>query len=253
MSRVSHVIARQMIAAELLKLRKKRSLLAFALALTVGILALLYAWVGIDQTAGGQHNFENAMRLLGAEFGLLAVILIAAEAGAGDQASAVFRDLVVTGRSRAALFFVRLPGALLFGLPILGLGFLLSVGITYLLAGSLPVPSAGLVGEYALWILLSATVVMVIGVGIASMVNSRAAAVTGLIGWFAIASPLLASVPTLGVARQALPMVALVHFKPGKALEDSVSTSTATAILVLALWCVAACALGAWRTSRRDA
>ncbi len=253
MSGVTAQIARQMVVAELLKLRKNRSLVAFSLALTVGAIAALYVWVGIDQTAGGLHNFESAMRIIGAEVGLLAAILIAAEAGAGDQASGVFRDLVVTGRSRVALFFVRLPGALLLYLPILGLAFLLALAVTFSMAGELPVPDAGLVLRYALWLLLAGTVTVVVSVGIASLVSSRAAAVAGLIGWIAIASPLLAAVPPLGVARQALMTVALEHFKPGTPGADAIATSTPTAIVVLVLWCGAACALGAWRTRTRDA
>jgi hypothetical protein len=41
----------------------------------------------------------DALRLVGAIFGPLAAILIGAEAGAGDVAVGVFRDLVATGRS----------------------------------------------------------------------------------------------------------------------------------------------------------
>jgi hypothetical protein len=242
-----------MIGAELLKLRKKRSLVGFSLLLTVGVVSALYTWVGIGQTAGGLHNFESAMRVIGAEFGLLAAVLIAVEAGAGDIASGVFRDLVVTGRSRLALFLVRIPGALLLCVPIILSAFLLSLAVTFLLADNLPVPGAGLVLEYAAWVLGSVMVVAVVSVGIASMLGSRVAALAGLLGWLAVASPLLAAAPPLGVAREALPTVALEHFKPGDPGTDSVATSTPTALIVLTIWCVAACALGAWRTSTRDA
>ena len=45
-------------------------------------------------------------------FGPLAALLIGVEAGTGDAAAGVFRDLVVTGRSRLALFATRVPAAL---------------------------------------------------------------------------------------------------------------------------------------------
>ena len=45
-------------------------------------------------------------------FGPLAAILIGVEAGTADSSAGVFRDLVVTGRSRLALFASRVPAAL---------------------------------------------------------------------------------------------------------------------------------------------
>ena len=52
------------------------------------------------------------MRVLALFFGPLAAILIGVEAGTGDASAGVFRDLVVTGRSRLALFASRVPAAL---------------------------------------------------------------------------------------------------------------------------------------------
>jgi hypothetical protein len=45
------------------------------------------------------------------QLGSIAAILIGSTAGAGDVASGFFRTLVVTGRSRAALFAARIPSA----------------------------------------------------------------------------------------------------------------------------------------------
>ena len=62
--------------------------------------------------AGGLHNYGRLLDLLGVFMGPVAAILIGAEAGAGDLAAGVFRDNVLTGRSRMALFLARIPAAL---------------------------------------------------------------------------------------------------------------------------------------------
>lgn len=242
-----------MIAAELLKLRRKRALVVPAFLLTTGIVVALLAWVGVDQPPGGQHNFENAMTFLGAYFGLLAALLVGAEAGAGDLASGVFRDLVLTGRSRLALFAVRVPGGLLLLLPLLGLAFVVAVAVSFGLAGDEPTPSVALVARYALWVALVGAVALTISVGVASLLGSRPTAITMLVAWFLIADPLLSGAAQLGAARQALLSVAIFHLKPGRDGDITVATSTTTAIVVLLAWCAAAWAAGAWRTATQDA
>ena len=62
--------------------------------------------------AGGAQNFSDGLRVIALFFGPLAALLIGVEAGTGDAAAGVFRDLVVTGRSRLALFASRVPAAL---------------------------------------------------------------------------------------------------------------------------------------------
>ena len=63
--------------------------------------------------AGGIDRLHRRRcALLALFFGPLAAILIGVEAGAGDASAGVFRDLVVTGRSRLALFASRVPAAL---------------------------------------------------------------------------------------------------------------------------------------------
>jgi hypothetical protein len=253
MSGTSAAVAQRMIGAELLKLRRNRPLVAASLLLTTGIVVVMICWVATGQQAGGLHNFESFMRLIGSDFGVLVAVLVGVEAGAGDVASGVFRDLVVTGRSRLSLFLVRLPGALLLLLPLIALAFAVAVAAAYALAGALPTPSGSLVLEYGLWLALCGCVTAILSVGFAALIGSRSVATAILIGWFAIASPLLTAVTPLGAARQALPVVALEQLKPGRLGEDVVATSTATAVVVLLAWCLAACALGARRTRTQDA
>ncbi len=79
-------------------------------------------------------------------FGPLAAIMIGTDGGAGDLAAGVFRDLVVTGRSRLALFASRVPAALAPVLAGVLAGYVLTLLGTY--ASSPPArprPSAALV------------------------------------------------------------------------------------------------------------
>lgn len=253
MSAANVVVARMMVGAELLKLRRNRMLVLYALLLTSGIVALSLAWIGLQRSPGGVSNFEIMMRLLGSYFGPVAAVLIGVEAGAGDRASGVLRDLIVTGRSRTALFAARVPGALLLLLPLLALAFAIALPVAHAAAGDLPAPSASLALKYALWLALACGVTLVVSVGVAALLGARAVAGPVLIAWFAVACPLLASIGQLDAAREALPLVALEHLKPGTPGTGTVATTTPMALVVLALWCAAACALGAWRTRTQDA
>lgn len=135
----------RLVQAEILKLARRRGLMAWSLLLTVGsvliveiVLAVLHAVnTAKHGPAGGGRNLEHFVFLLGG-LGNIAAILIAATAGTQDVGNGVFRDLVVTGRSRETLFSVRAPGAAFVFLPMLALGFVVAVGGSFLLAGGQP-------------------------------------------------------------------------------------------------------------------
>lgn len=253
------VVARQMVASEFLKLRKKRSLLAWAMLLTLGSVVVYFAWTGIQHasdatkaSAGGTEGFKHALQIVGAYVGPLAAILIGAEAGAGDSASGVFRDLVVTGRSRLSLFAARVPGALMVVLPLTVAGYALAVAGTYLLAGGTPTPDAATVLQGLGWALLTNGVVCVVALGLASLTNSRPATITVLIGLQMVVSPLLLRASALGSFRKVLLDNSVLHLSP---IPDSlaVAESLFVTVLVMALWVAVAAGLGAWRTARMDA
>src|SRR5271166_4930123 len=114
-------IALRMTGADFLKLRKKRSTVTWALVLALVPIVIFYTVNVVEhasnsshEAAGGIGSFRIGLRLLGGLFfGPLVAILIGVEAGTTDVADGVFRDLVVTGRSRLALFATRVPAALL--------------------------------------------------------------------------------------------------------------------------------------------
>jgi hypothetical protein len=257
------VTFRQMVAAELLKLRRKHSVIALAAFFSVGVLALYFGVSAIEHAsnpasygpAGGLHNFDRATVILSVFFGALSAILIGTEAGTADLSSGVFRDLVVTGRSRLWMFGVRVAGALIVTLALALCGLGVSLFVAYLFAGGLPTPSATFAIDSVLWVCGAQALVCVIAVGLGSLTGSRAVSLTTLIGWTVIASRLLPTIGFLGNARYAIPNIALGGLKPGDPLPDAngIIPGAAASMAVLAAWVVVWLAVGAWRTNTQDA
>jgi hypothetical protein len=93
-----------------------------------------------------------------------------------------------------------------------------------------------------------------VAVGFASLTTSKPAAITALIGWQLVASPLIANIGSLGKARDIVLSQALVHFSPVHIGDrgGTVAMAQGTALLVLAGWLAVFLALGAWRTRTMD-
>jgi ABC-type transport system involved in multi-copper enzyme maturation permease subunit len=254
-------IARQMVSAEFLKLRKKRSLLAWALLLAAGSVTLFFTWNAIAHAsnpakppAGGTIGFGHALQAIGIFIGPLAAVLIGAEAGAGDSGSGVFRDLVVTGRSRLALFAARIPGALMLCLSVTAVGYAVIVAGSLLLADGAPTPSAATILNGFAWALLVDGTICVVAVGLASLTNSRPVTITSLIGFELVASPLLLQTSSLGAIRKILLDSSVLHLAPVTSQGAPViPESLFVALLVMGLWLLVAAGLGAWRTVSMDA
>ena len=65
-----------------------------------------------------------------AEFGFIIAATVGASAGTTDLTDGMFRHLVITGRSRIALFLARIPAALAILLPVVALAFTLCCLVT---------------------------------------------------------------------------------------------------------------------------
>jgi hypothetical protein len=165
------ITACQMIAAEILKLRRRRSAMSTALLLSVGVVVLYFAVMELrhDGRLGGAQGLLSGTTLLGMYFGSFAAILIGTEAGTADVTSGVFRDLAATGRSRIALFLVRIPAAVLVALAFDGTGFVLSVLASLAFKGSAAAPSIGLIVQSGIWLGVATTVITTLAVGVASL------------------------------------------------------------------------------------
>jgi ABC-type transport system involved in multi-copper enzyme maturation permease subunit len=257
----------QMIGADFLKLRKRRGTIAWSLLLVLAPL-LIYFIVSAAQhssnpaehsPAGGLNGLQDGLRILAVIFGPLAAILIGTDAGAGDVSAGVFRDLVVTGRSRLALFASRVPAAIAFSWLVALIGYaVLAIGV-YALADGAPTPSASAMLNGLGFTLLSTGAIAAVAVGFSSLTASKPAALVVLIGWQLVASPILTNISSLGSARKLVLREAIDHFSP-VGLGDghgpgsqTVTLSLGTAVVVTAVWLAVFLALGAWRTRTMDA
>jgi ABC-type transport system involved in multi-copper enzyme maturation permease subunit len=253
-------IARHMFGAELLKLRRHRSLMAFAGLLSVGVVVIFMGYIQIRHAsnplkygpAGGLEGFQHVLRAIGVFFGALSAILIGTQAGTADLSSGVFRDLVATGRSRLALFAVRIPAAIALTLAFSAAAYALGVLATFLFAGGRPTPSVGLVLQGAGWIALANSILAALAVAVGSLTGSRGVTLTALIGWQMVATPIILNVSSLGSVRDALLNSALGQVVP-LGSNAGVAMSDALAVAVLAGWALVPSVLGAWRTRARDA
>jgi len=249
----------RLIRAEVLKLARRRGLIAWSLILSVGSLLVaeivLVTLHAVNSTkhgpAGGADNLRHLVFLI-AGLGNVAAIIIGATAGTQDVGNGVFRDLVVTGRKRATLFAVRVPGALIVFLPMLALAFAVAIACSFLLAGGLPHPTGSDIAKYIEYATALTALDIVLAVGLAAFASSRVV-VGVLIAWNAIVSHLLIAIGSLGGARRFIDVAAAQHFAPLDSTDDAIAMSTVTALLVLAGWAALFSAAGRWWTVRRDA
>jgi ABC-type transport system involved in multi-copper enzyme maturation permease subunit len=266
----------RMVSAELLKLRRRRGLFWWSLVLSVGVVSVVFAILEILHLnnpdhygpPGGLNGLQGSIIGLSLA-GSVAAILVGTAAGTADVSSGVFRDLVATGRSRWALFAARVPGALLFFLPIITLGYIVIAACSVGLAGSpshptgaveaagLAAPSVGLIARGYVWVVVVTGFDLVLALGLASLIGSRATTIGVLLGWQFLAAPLIAQISLLGSSRQALYPLAFDRLIPRALFTDQGSPviihSVEVAVVVLLAWTAAALGAGAWRTATRDA
>ena len=258
---------RRLVTADVLKLRRNRGLLATALALSVGTVILYFAVLELrhEGRLGGAHALTTGSTLLGMYFGSFAAILVGTEAGTMDSSSGVFRDLVATGRSRAALVLARVPAAVLVAVTLNLAGFVLTSGASVLFRGPDPAPDLALVLQSAGWVVLATVVTTSLAVGVASLTRSRALSLTSVIALQTIVTGIVYSARFLGSAREAMPMIALTHLRPGvdygsrahpgspNALPGyELPMPTVVAVLVLLAWAVVPVVVGVRHTVTRD-
>jgi len=257
--------ARNLVSADLLKLRRRRGLVAVTALLTIGATVVTFGVMEVMHLvdpakhgpAGGIVNLGHAAFVV-AGLGAVAATIVASSAAVGDLDAGVYRDLVVTGRSRFALYLSRIPAGYLFLLPFVAAAYALTAVATVVLAGGKPVPGVGLLWTTGLWTLLEVSFYYLLSFGIACLIASRAYTIGIVLAWRLALTPLLASISALGIVRELVPGVALQHLAPVR-LGDSirqgpdVAMTTAAIATVLVVWVVAALVAGAWRDTTRDA
>jgi hypothetical protein len=113
-----------------LELRRRRGLMITLVLLTVGpvilILGLRLLFHAIDphtySPAGNPGVFQTVTDLISL-FGFIAAASVGATTGSTDLTDGMFRHLVVTGRSRIALYLARIPAALSMILVLVTIGY----------------------------------------------------------------------------------------------------------------------------------
>jgi ABC-2 family transporter len=252
----------RLVSAEFLKLRKRRGLVLSAFALTVVPMIIAYTVLLILHAAdaakhgpaGGLENLSGSMDVL-SQLSVVAAILVGSTLGASDLSSGVFRELVVTGRSRLALFAARVPAGLGLLFAVVGAGFAVTATASTVFAGSSEVPGAGLLVSSAAWLGLITGLALVLALGVSSALGSRGTTIGIVLGWQLIAMPLVLQIGVLGSLREGLVGAATERLEPAGLFEGgtTVPMSLAAAVAVIAAWTVVPLAAGAWRTCTRDA
>jgi hypothetical protein len=126
-----------LIATKHLELRKRRGLMitvaVMIIAPTVLILGLRLAFHLFDPAhygpAGTPGLFDDIANLT-AEFGFIVAAVVGAAAATTDLNDGVFRYLVITGRSRLALYLARIPAGLAILVPAVAIAFTMNCLVT---------------------------------------------------------------------------------------------------------------------------
>jgi hypothetical protein len=119
-----------LIATKHLELRKRTGLMitvaVMIIAPTVLILGLRLAFHLFDPAhygPAGDAGVFNSIMNVNAEFGFIIAAVVGAAAGTTDLNDGVFRYLVITGRSRLALYLARIPAGLAILIPAVAVAF----------------------------------------------------------------------------------------------------------------------------------
>jgi hypothetical protein len=122
-----------MIMTRFMDLRKRRGLMIALLVVNIGIPSLFLAVRLIAHAvaphsygpAGGYSVFEGLVAGLIYIFGFIVAATLGCTAGSVDLTEGMFRHLVVTGRSRLALYFARIPAGLMIIVPMVAAGVII--------------------------------------------------------------------------------------------------------------------------------
>jgi hypothetical protein len=267
-----------LISAKLLELRKRRTLMIVTVAFTVvlpvifyGIRLLYHLGDPARYAPAGAPNAFATIGTLMAEFGFIAAAALGATAGTADLTDGMFRHLVITGRSRLALYLARIPAGLSILLSLAAAGFAVTCLVTAFLgspqaAGAVTLSPGAMVGA-GLWLELYLVIGFTAGLGLGTLMGQRTVPVILLTVLMIIITPALAghALPyfldgerlVVGVAMDQLKPAALAggqQVGPGGGVGLQVPPMPAWAMItVIAGWIVGWSAIGAWRMVTRDA
>jgi hypothetical protein len=120
-----------MIATRFMELRRRRGLMVALILVNIGIPAVFLAVRLLAHAfaphsygpAGGYDIFTSMVAGVMFIFGFIVAATLGCTAGSVDLTEGMFRHLVVTGRSRLALYLARIPAGLAIIVPLIAIGF----------------------------------------------------------------------------------------------------------------------------------
>jgi hypothetical protein len=277
--RISWVPPLPLIGVKLLELRKRRTLMIVTTLFTVALPIIFYAIRAIyhvgDPAHSGSAGEPDALATIGTvmdEFGFIIATVLGATAATADLTDGMFRHLVITGRSRLALYLARIPAGLAILLPLAAAGITVACLVTAfahtpLTAGEVT-PSAGAMARSGLWLELDLVIGFTVGFGLGSLMGQRTIPVILLIALEIIITPRLVGhpLPHLLNGERLFVGVAMAQLKPAALAGGTVITPqgattgpnlppmpTWALITVIVGWIVGWSAIGAWKMITRDA
>jgi hypothetical protein len=266
-----------LIGAKFLELRKRSVLMTVTTAFTIGLPVIFYGIREISHLSdparygpAGTHDAFATVGTLMAEFWFIVAVLLGATAGTDDLTDGMFRHLVITGRSRLALYLARIPAGLSILLPLAAAGFTVAALATAFLGSAEPASAVtALPGDMirsGLWLELYLVIGFTVGLGLGVLMGQRTVPVVLLTVWQIIITPALTDhlLPHLINAQRLVVGVAMDQLKPtvlaagirvgptgGKFVLPPMPTWAMTAVIVG--WIIGWLAIGAWKMATRDA
>jgi hypothetical protein len=126
-----------LISTRNLEIRKRRGLVITVAVLIVlptvlidGLRLLFHAVDPHSYGPAGNPGLFSQLTNMMAEFGFIAAAALGAAAATTDLSDGVFRHLVITGRSRLALYLARIPAGLAITVPLVALAFAMNCLVT---------------------------------------------------------------------------------------------------------------------------
>lgn len=268
-----------LVGVKFLELRKRRTLMIVTTLFTVALPVIFYAVRLIYHASdpvhyapAGQPSAFATVGTLMDEFGFIIATTIGATAATADLTDGMFRHLVITGRSRFALYLARIPAGLSILLSLAAIGFTVACLVTAFahnpLASGEIIPNAGTMARSGLWLELDLVIGFAIGLGLGSLMGQRTVPVILLIVLQIIIAPRLAAqvLPHLINAQRLFVGVAMDQMKPAALAGGTVITPhggvasphlppmpTWALVTVITGWIVGWSAIGAWKMMTRDA
>ncbi len=131
-----------MIATRIMELRKRRGLMIALVLLDIGFPALFYLIRLIGHAFAPRANPPAGSALIFTvfavgflpTFGFIVAITVGCTAGSRDLTEGMFRHLVVTGRSRLALYLARIPGGLAIVVSLVAIGYAIVCAVSVFFA-----------------------------------------------------------------------------------------------------------------------